>query len=110
MQTSEVMQMYNEICELLTMTQTVSGEGDPVETVSAAKSVFCRIYSADEKEKTYAVTRGRKAELVIELSDRIDYNDELFVRWNGKVYEVVDTKWGDTSNKIKLVVSRWAYR
>lgn len=102
--------MYNEICELLTMTQEVTPEGDPVETVSSAKSVFCRVYSADVREKTYAVTRGRKADLVIEVADRIDYNDEIFVRWKGVVYEVVDTKWSDTSNEIKLVVSRWDCR
>lgn len=102
--------MYNEICELLTMELTVSPSGDPVETVEAAKEVFCRVYSADEKEKTYAVTRGKKAEIVIELPDRMDYNEELFVRWRGKIYEVVDEKWGDTSDKIRLVVSRWASR
>ena len=102
--------MYNEICELLTMEMEVSPEGDPVETIKAAKEVFCRVYSADEKEKTLAVTRGEKAEIVIELPDRMEYNDELFVRWKGKIYEVIDEKWGDTSDKIRLVVSRWASR
>ena len=102
--------MYNEICELLTMEQTITSSGDPVEKIVSEKSVFCRIFSADEREKTYAVTRGSRAELVIELPDRMEYSDEKYVRWNGKIYEVIDEKWGDTSNKIKLVVSRWDYR
>ncbi len=102
--------MYDEICSLLVMEVNVSETGDPIEIVSAEKEVFCRVYSASEREKTYASTRGKKAEMVVELPDRIDYNEEQFVRWRGRIYEVLDAKWNDVSDSIKLVVSRWDYR
>ena len=102
--------MYDKICSLLTMRQTVSDTGDPIETVEAEHEVFCRKYSADYKEKSMAATRGKTAEIVVELADRIDYAGELFVRVDGQIFEVVDTKYTDTSDGIKLVVGRWDYR
>lgn len=102
--------MYNEVCALLTMRMTVSGTGDPIEEIENEREVFCRIYSADMKEKSLAATRGKTAEIVIEIPDSIEYSDERFARVRGEIFEVVDTKFGDTSEKLRLVMSRWDYR
>ena len=102
--------MYNEIVKLLTMQLVTKPNGDQVEEPVASREVFCRIYSAGEKEKTLAVTRGKSAEIIIELPDRIDYSNEQFALVYGAIYEVVDTKFGDTSEKIRLVLTRWDYR
>lgn len=102
--------MYNEIVTLLDMQLTTAANGDQIEEILSEHEVFCRVYSAGEKEKTLAVSRGRTAEIIVEIPDRLDYHDELFVRYGGKIYEVIDTKWGDSSDKIRLVMTRWAYR
>lgn len=102
--------MYNEICTLLSMRQTVSPTGDPIEEIEDEKEVFCRIYSADSKEKSVAATRGKSAEIVIEIADRIDYSGERFARVRGAVFEVIDEKFGDTSDNLRLVMSKWDYR
>ena len=102
--------MYNETASLLTMQLITAPNGDQIEEVASEREVFCRIYSANEKEKTYAATRGKTAEIVLELPDSIEYSDERFARVRGAVFEVVDTKFGDTSDKIRLVLTRWDYR
>ena len=102
--------MYNEIASLLTMQLTTAANGDQVEDIISERSVFCRIYSAGEKETTAAATRGKTAEIIIEMPDSIEYSNEQFCRVRGAIYEVVDTKFGDTSDKIRLVLTRWAYR
>lgn len=102
--------MYNDIAYLLTMQLTTAANGDQVEDIISERSVFCRKYSAGEKEKTAAATRGKTAEIIIEMPDSIEYSNEQFCRYNGAIYEVIDTKFGDTSDKIRLVLTRWAYR
>ena len=102
--------MYNETASLLNMQLRTAANGDQIEDVVSEREVFCRIYSAGEKEKTYAFTRGKSAEIIVEIPDRIEYSGERFARVGGAVFEVVDTKYGDTSEKIRLVLARWDYQ
>jgi len=99
--------MFTSIISLVTMTQVLSATGDMEDTYSKTKDVYCRVVSANEKEKTFADTRGYGAELVFILADMVEYNGELFVDYNGVRYRVVDTKFSDTSEEIRLVVTKW---
>lgn len=102
--------MYDRICKLVSTTVAVNDCGDPIESDVSAREVYCRIVSADSKEKEQAVSRGARAELVVIMPDMIEYNGELFVDYGGRRYDVVDSKFGDTSNELRLVIGKWAQR
>lgn len=99
--------MYDAIITLLPESVTVNEYGDPIGTFSTSRSVFCRAVSANHREKVLAESRGQTADRVFILPDKIDYNGEEFVDFNGTRYRVTDTSDGDTSNEFRLVVSVW---
>lgn len=101
--------MFNHKAQLVTLSTqgTVNTYGDPIETVQTTRTVFCRIVSADEKEKTLAESRGQSAELVIILPDKLLYNEELYVNYDSIRYRITDKKFSDTGKELRLVVGRW---
>jgi len=99
--------MFNHVASLIPMTNSVNAYGDPVETQGTPKQVFCRVVSADEKEKTYAESRGETAELVIIIADKALYSNEKYVDFENTRYRVINTKFGDSSRELRLVVGKW---
>ena len=99
--------MYDDICALVKKQITVSSAGDPVETEKSRTEVFCEVMSASYRDKEAAQARGEKAELTIRLSDRADYDGEIFVEYNSEEYQVVDTYFDDRSRELRLVVGKW---
>lgn len=99
--------MILDIVTLLTVNTQVSETGDPIDEVISTRDVYCRVVSANDREKTLAATRGESAELVVIMPDRIDYNEELYLLYNGVKYRVTDTRISDTSNEIRLVITKW---
>lgn len=102
--------MYDKICGLVETSVEINSTGDPVENDVSVHEVFCRVVTADQKEKEAALSRGGRAEYTVILSDLEDYGDEIFVDYNGKRYDVIDVRYGDTSTEIRLVIGRWAQR
>lgn len=99
--------MYDSTISLLTMSIESNDIGDSIETVDSSHTVFCRVASADVKEKQLAESRGKNANIVFILADMRLYHDERWLTYKGSRYEVVDTKFGDTSNEIRLVGMLW---
>jgi len=99
--------MYNHKASLVPMTSSINSYGDPVETAGTLKPVYCRVTSADEKEKAFANSRGESAELVIIIPDKKMYSGEKYVQYNNTNYRVTDVKFTDTSKEIRLVVGKW---
>lgn len=99
--------MFNNKAQFIVATTTVNTYGDPISTATTTRTVFCRVVSADEKEKTLADSRGENAELVVILPDKKIYNDERKITINGETYKVTDKKFSDTSKEIRLVVGKW---
>ena len=100
--------MYDKICGLVKTTVEINDIGDSVETDAAVREVFCRVLTADQKEKEVARSRGARADLTLILPDMADYGDENIVEYNGKRYDVVDIKYTDTSDELRLVIGKWA--
>lgn len=99
--------MYNEVASLITMTTVISTAGDAIETPEATKEIFCRVVSADYRERTLAASRGLSADKTLILADGIDYNGEDYVDYKGQRYLVTDVREGDTSDELRLVVAKW---
>jgi len=102
------MEMYDSICDLIVKEVDVSETGDPIETVSQQRTVFCEIVSANYHDKQVAEARGKSADKTVKLADRLDYNDELYLEIDGIEYEVIDQYYDDKSRELRLVVSKWA--
>lgn len=99
--------MFLDIVTLLTLETEVSESGDPIDNVKSFRDVFCRVVSANDREKTLAASRGETAELVVILSDKTDYDEQLYLIYNEKPYRVIDTRYGDTSTELRLTVTKW---
>lgn len=99
--------MYNQKANLVQLVTTLNTYGDPMVTASTSTTVFCKVVSADEKEKSFAESRGQSAELVIILPDKKMYHDELRVTYCSTDYKIQDRKFSDGSPELKLVVGKW---
>lgn len=99
--------MYLDIVTLLTMTVNTNEAGDPIDTVTGSRDIFCRVVSANDREKTLAASRGESAELVAIISDKIDYDGQLYLKHNGTTYRVIDTRESDSSTELRLVLTKW---
>ena len=99
--------MFLDIVTLLTTQTEVSDAGDPIDTVIASRDVFCRVVSANDREKTLAASRGETAELVAILADKLDYDEQIFLTYNGKKYRIIDTRFSDTSTELRLTLEKW---
>ena len=99
--------MYNEVASLIAMTTTISAAGDSIETPETTKEIFCRVVTADYRERSLAASRGLQADKTLILADTIDYNGEDFVDYMGQRYKVTDSREGDTNNELRLVLTKW---
>jgi len=98
--------MFQDYVTLLTATTTTSSAGDAIDTFTG-REVFARVVSANDREKTLAASRGETAEYVIILSDKRDYDGQIYLDYAGVRYRVIDTRFSDTSLEIRLVVTKW---
>lgn len=96
--------MYNQKVDLIKTAITANTYGDPIETRTTSKTVYCRIVSADEKEKTLANSRGETAEYVVILPDKKMYDGERKVEFGNNSYKITDLKFTDTNREMRLVV------
>ena len=99
--------MYDQTVTLQKMTITVNDIGDPVESASTAREVFCRLTGCSERDKRIAESRGYQADYTLIFADQEEYEGELWCYIGGNLYCVADIYWTDTSNELRVVVSRW---
>lgn len=99
--------MYDETCNLIPVTKSISIIGDPLETEGTPRAVFCRVKSYSMKEKFMAETTGDRPELTIVLADKAEYNDEPIVEYKNVRYKVLGVSFDDLHDDIGLVVAKW---
>ena len=96
--------MYNDVITLLSITESVNGIGDLVETITRTE-VFARVRSVGMKESYEAFAVGLKPELTFVLADYYDYNDQEFIEYDSVRYKVLRT-YRKTTNELEIVVTR----
>ncbi len=99
--------MYDHVVTLQKMTIAVNEIGDPVEAPSTARDVFCRLTGCSERDKRIAESRGYQADYTLLFADQAEYEGELWCYIEGDLFRVADIYWTDTSNELRVVVSRW---
>ena len=68
------------------------------------RMVYCQIKSVSRSDFWQAKAIGLEPEIVLVLSDAIDYHDERIVVYNGKEYEVLRTY--DNGAGIEITLQR----
>lgn len=99
--------MFDNVVTLRKMTITVNEIGDPVEAPSTERDVFCRLMGCNETDKRIAESRGYSADYTVIFADAAEYEGELWMVLDGDLYRVADIHWTDTSNELRVVISRW---
>lgn len=85
--------MYEDVAvltEKIYSTTTTDEYGDPVVTENTTQ-VFVGVKSVTRSEFYTAQTAGFDPQIVFMLSDYLEYNDEPFVEYQGKMYKVIRT-------------------
>jgi SPP1 family predicted phage head-tail adaptor len=100
----ELKLMYNEVIELLAITETINEVGDRIESITK-KEVFAQLRSVGMKETYEAMNAGLKPEKVFVLADYYDYNDQEFIEYENERYTVLRT-YRKNSNELEIVVTR----
>ena len=65
---------------------------------------FCKVRSATRREFYAAETQGIKPELIITISNRVDYNGERELEYHGERYVVTRTYW--SGDEVELTVGK----
>lgn len=96
--------MYKDVAYLISTVKGQDDDGFPVDGKPNENMVFVNELSVRSSEFYQASAQGYKPE--IQLSVRIiEYNDEVKVKFNDKLYEVIRTyKKGEN---IELTCQRW---
>lgn len=96
--------MYNDVINLLTITETINEIGDRVESVTK-KEIFAQVRSIGMKEKYEALNVGLKPELTFVIADYYDYDDQEHIEYNSIRYKVLRT-YRKNTNELEIVVTR----
>ena len=98
--------MYNEIVTLVGPVGPLTNEvGDPVGAQNEIQ-VFARVRSVGSKRKMEAMAAGLKLEWKFILSDCYDYDGQEQARYNGVLYNIVDT-YRPEDGTIELTAARY---
>lgn len=81
--------MRNEIIYLKQVTTVTDDVGDTTEAVTW-KEVFAKKKSIGQREFYQAHTAGLKTEYKFEIHPT-EYSDELYIKYNNKIYKVIRT-------------------
>lgn len=92
----------NEVITLLGVERTVNDIGDNVE-VPTRTEVFAQVKSVGASYKLQAMAVGIRPKYRFVLQDRMDYDEQERVEYEGKEYRVVDTYRGEDQS-IELTV------
>lgn len=65
---------------------------------------FCKVRSATRREFYAAETQDIKPELIITISNRVDYNGERELEYNGERYVVIRSYW--SGDEVELTVGK----
>lgn len=97
--------MYDDIITLIGASKShTDSYGDTLE-VPAETEVFVQVKSVGSKRKLEALAVGLKMEWKFVLEDYYDYAGEDTVRYNGELYNIVDT-YRTSDGGIELTVTR----
>lgn len=91
------------ICYLIEETTKARGAFEKPETTE--KMRYCRELSVTRSEYYDAENVGYKPEIVLKLGRKSDYNNELTLRYQGKVYDIIRNYPTDDGG-IELVIQR----
>lgn len=81
---------------------TTDAVGNEVKTY-IEKTVYCKTHGVTRREFYDAAQAGLRPNVVLTLSNKVDYNGEEEVEWRGKVYGVLRTYWND-ADQIELTL------
>lgn len=71
----------------------------------AKKQVFCKMRSVYQSEFYNAAQLGIQASIVLIISNRIDYENEKEVFFNGTYYDVVRADWANEGDSVSLTLA-----
>lgn len=94
----------NDIIELLTVAYTQGAGGNQQERITKRREVFCHCKSIGMREAYKAAAVDRNPEISAVLADRLDYEGERYVLYNGQVYVVSRTF--STGIRLELTLER----
>lgn len=97
--------MYESTAILLGKpTATYDDYGNEILTYTE-KEVFCRMRSVYQSEFYNAAQLGIQASIVLILSNRVDYENEKEVIFNGIYYDVVRADWANEGDSVSLTLA-----
>lgn len=81
----------DSVCKLIK--ETINGRdqfGNPI-VERTEREVFCQAYSVNRSEFYSAANAGLNPQVVIRLSDYLEYDNEKLVEYEGELYSVIRT-------------------
>ena len=96
--------MWNDICYLGTVNISENEFGDTVKTIEYADYIFCNEKSIGYSQFYQAQAVGMKPTVAIEIH-LVDYNKELFVKYDDEEYTVLRT-YKNSPDTIELTLTR----
>lgn len=96
--------MWTDIAYLGTKTKTENDYGDVYDVISYDKMIYCNEKSIRQSEFYQAKALGLQPTITIEVMC-IDYNDEMYVKFNDKEYTVLRT-YKKSPERMELVLER----
>lgn len=78
-----------DVCYLIS--DTPAAHGIHAEPVTAERMVYCTVQSVSRSEYYQAANVGLQPNYVLKLSNYADYDDELKLRFRGKLYRIIRT-------------------
>ena len=92
-----------DVAELITeRTAGQDADGNAI-TKRYKRDVFCKVRSVTRNEFYQAGQQDLHPDIVITISDRVDYNDEKLVAYDQKLYDVIRTEW--TGDEVALTLT-----
>ena len=91
-----------DVAELITEKNTGQDADGNALTKRYKRDVFCKVRSVTRNEFYRAAEQDLHPDIVITISDRIDYNDEKLVAYDQKLYDVIRTEWSGDEVELTL--------
>lgn len=92
-----------KICYLIE--ETTKARGAFEKPTTSEKKRFCKELSVTRSEYYYAENVGHKPEIVLKLNRASDYANELTVKYQGKVYDII-RNYPTNDGGIELTIQR----
>lgn len=81
----------DDVCYLIAESPAMHGVFDTDNTEYTLRMVFCTVRSVGSAEYWRAKTDGHEPAVIITLADRLEYNGEKLLGWNGQPYRIIRT-------------------